>query len=225
MNKRAIWGISLTAVFAVSMIVSQSAIADEHDGFKTIDEHTITKDKNTVDVTFVTEGMIPTDGSEDAFGYGLITGTNDDGYPENVLALTTHKCVSDSLVQDDASDEDCSPPVAGLLEALGLANNEDHDDETFHAHVLDLKPITEDSDCDDVEDNIGLEVDLARTLQTQNNVSPDYDVGVIDNEITVLNVKIGDLHSAAFNNAASVYFGIVGFADENDVITNLCLTE
>ena len=227
MNKKTILGISLTAAFAVSMIFTQSAFAGVPiDGFKTIDSTEVTKNNpaNTVNVSFNTNGTIPTDGSEGAFGYGLIAGTNDEGQPENVLALTTHLCVSDSFEQGDSGV--CGDTVAGLLEALGFpeGSNEAHDDATFHAHVLDLKGIVDTSSCSTVGNNIGLEVDLQRTLQSRNNVSPDYDVDVVDDEITVSDVPRKDIKSSNFKTATYAYFGIVGFAD-GDTITNLCLTD
>ncbi|MDH3279467.1 MAG: hypothetical protein OEM17_04780 [Nitrosopumilus sp.] len=201
--------------------MSQS-ISAEGD-FRTLVGHDITTSKNTIDVTFETEGDIPENGSEGAFGYGLVTGTIKGGLPENVLALTTHLCASDSLEQGNAPVEDCPDGVIGLLEALGFpeGTNEVHDDATFHAHILDLKPST---DACDVDGSLGLEVDLQRTLQTQNNVSPDYDVDVDSESITVSDVPRGDLKSSSFKKASSLYFGITP-QFEGNTITNLCLTQ
>ena len=164
----------------------------------------------------------------------MVTGTAHGGNPENVLALTTHLCVSDTLVQGDAN---CGPgPTAGLLEALGFGagSNEAHDDETWHAHILDLKPATQacitavaNDPRQDVHGSTGLEVDVARTLQTQNNLSPSWLVETIDGDIWVT-VPRGDVHSDAFKKAGALYFGIVGIVDTNvptdPVVTNLCLT-
>jgi len=191
--------------------------------------HGITKDQNLVDVSIDTEGTIPTDGSQGAIGYGVITGVNDDGYPENVLALTSHKCVADSLVQGPAGAE-CDNTV-GLLNALFGISDEDHNDATWHAHFLDLMPITEASDCATVENHIELEVDLARTLATKNNVSPNNMVNVVNppenqenSNISVSALELGDFHNSAFKKIEVKSFGIVGFADAEGTVTHLCLT-
>ncbi len=186
-----------------------------------IEGHSLTMIENQVDVSIATGGEIPVDGSSGAIGYGVITGTNDDGYPENVLALTSHKCVADSLVQ--AATGDCDNTV-GLLNALFSIPDENHNDATWHAHFLDLMPITEESDCFNVTNKIGLEVDLARTLATQNNVSPDNEVTLDGSNISVSGLRLGDFHNSAFKKVMVVSFGIVGFADANGAVTNLCLT-
>lgn len=230
MNTKTILGISLAAAFAVSLMMSQSAIAGGGD-YKSITGYEVTKNNpaKTVDITISTEGSIP-DSSDTMkpFGYAFITGTNDDGLPENVLVATTHLCVSDSLQQGNVSSSICSEPVAGLLEALGFGDgaNEAHDGEEWHPHVLDLKPTT--SECATAITNagatdLGLEVDLQRTLQTQNNVSPSYSAVASDSDIEFSDVPRKDIKSSAFGKAGTVFFGIVGIAD-GDTITNLCLT-
>jgi hypothetical protein len=233
MNTKTILGISLAATFAVAMVFSQSVLATEA-GFHNVEDTTVTKNQpgNTVNVTWDTEGTIPVDGMSGAFGYGLVTTLNDDDLPENVLAVTSHKCVSDSFEQGDADISECSEPVAGLLEALGFpaGSNEAHDDEAFHAHVLDLKAIVDTSSCSTVGNNIGLEVDLVRSLQTGNNISPDYPVSVDDDKITVSDVPRKDIKSSNFKNPVlSAFFGIAGIVDDSDpanpVVTNLCLTD
>ena len=231
MKTKAILGISLAVTFAVAMIFSQSSFANGD--YKTVESLTVTKNSpaNTVNITFDTAGTIPTDGSaaEGAFGYGLVTTLNNDGLPENVLALTTHKCVADSLVQGNAGD--CPEPTAGLLEALtmGAFNNEDHDDETFHAHVLDLKGVVHTSNCSTVIGGLGLEVDLDRTVATGNNISPGWPISfdADKDEITVSDVPRKDIKSSNFKNPFLVtYFGIVGFtAEDGETISNLCLTD
>ena len=95
-----------------------------------------------------------------------------------------------------------------------------HDDETFHAHVLDLKPVSEESACSDIEGS-ALEVDIGRTLATGNNISPDWPVKVKNNKISVSGAPVSDLQSEDL--VAAVSFGIVGLADETNTITNLCL--
>lgn len=237
MNTKTILGVSLAAIFAVSMIATQSAFAGgpppPSDGYKTVENLVVTKNSpgNTVNVTFDTAGMIPKDGTapEGAFGYGLVTTLNNDGLPEDVLALTTHKCVSDSFKQGDSAD--CDEPTAGLLEALGFpaGSNELHDDETFHAHVLDLKGVVDTSSCSTVAGGLGLEVDLDRTVATGNNISPDWTISFNSDmdEITVSDVPRKDIKSSNFKSPyLAAYFGIVGFvADDGETISNLCLTD
>lgn len=191
-----------------------------------ITDFTITKTPKKVDVTITAGGVIPIDGSLGAIGYGIITGFTDDGQPENVLALTSHLCVADSFEQK-AAEERCDNTV-GLLAALfeGIIN-EEHNDATWHAHFLDLKPITESSDCANVSENIGLKVDLERTLATKNNVSPDNDVRVNNNRteptISVSNLNLSDFHNTDFKKGVFVSFGIRGFAS-GETVTHLCLT-
>jgi hypothetical protein len=99
MNTKTILGISLAAAFAVSLMMSQSAIAGGGD-YKSITGYDVTKNNpaKTVDITISTAGLIPdsSDTMKKPFGYAFITGINDDGLPENVLVATTHLCVSES---------------------------------------------------------------------------------------------------------------------------------
>ena len=111
MNAKAILGISLAASFAVSMIFAQNAMANGGD-HKDVTGFDVEPFKNTIHVTISTStDTIPDSKTIGyAFGYGFVTGTNDDGYPENVLALTTHLCVADSGVP--LRDDDCRPVAA-----------------------------------------------------------------------------------------------------------------
>ncbi len=190
-----------------------------------ITDFTITKTPKKVDVAITAGGIIPTDGSLGAIGYGIITGFTDDGQPENVLVLTSHLCVADSFEQKAA--ERCDTTVGLLAKLFEGVINEEHNDATWHAHFLDLKPITESSDCANVSDNIGLEVDLERTLATKNNVSPDNDVRVNNNRteptISVSNLNLSDFHNTDFKKGVFVSFGIRGFAS-GEPVTHLCLT-
>jgi len=178
-------------------------------------------DHNQVDLSIKAGGKIPIDGSSGAIGYGVVNGVNESGYPENVLALTSHQCVADSQVPGPAGN-DCDNTV-GLLNALFGIPNENHNDATWHAHFLDLKPATEEP-CITVANTIGLEVDLVRTLNTGNTVSPDNKVIVAGSKISVSELSLDDFHNSAFNQVTVVSFGIAGFADENSTVTNLCLT-
>jgi hypothetical protein len=235
MNKKAILGISLTAAFAVSMIFAQNAIADE-DGipdFRQIvsTEVTYATDSNNEGImkaTITTEGPIPANGKGGAFGYGLIT---DD--TSAVLALTTHLCVSDTLVQGDARDKICDDDeVVGLLDALTEIDGLDvvHDDATFHAHMLVLKG-TELEECAGSPDPTFAQVDVPATLAYNaaneseegalDILSPSWPVKVHGNHITVGNVPLDALPDSGVEGIVS--YGIHPEATDG-VVTNLCLT-
>lgn len=233
MNKKTILGISFAAV-AVAMLFGAAPLVDAikpgYPGLASVKQ--AQNDHDNYNYMIEAKGSIPNDGSAGAFGYGIITGTTtievdmeDVVVPENVLAITTHLCASDSFVQRAAPDGQCATTV-GLLESAfmqPLGTNEANNDETFHAHILDLMPITDSSNCAGVPNNIGLEVDLDRTVSTGNNVSPDYPVNVIGNKILVLDVPAGGDGTATDEIAAAVSFGIVPKYTGTS-ITNLCLT-
>jgi hypothetical protein len=228
MNKKTILGISFAAA-AVAMLFGAAPLVDAvkpgYPGLASTQQ--AQNDHDNYNYRIEAKGPIPTDGSAGAFGYGIITGVDGDGNPENVLAITTHLCASDSFVQRAAPVGQCASTIGLLESAFGqpAGTDEANNDETFHAHILDLKP--NDAGCDGVENNIGLEVDLGRTVSSGNNVSPDYPVNVIGNKITVLDVPVGG--DPGFNGTASdeilaaVSFGIHPL-NSGPTITNLCLT-
>ncbi|MFO7580169.1 MAG: hypothetical protein R6W74_08185 [Nitrosomonas halophila] len=208
----------------------QNMLTTENTGtWAKVANHVITRSKGKVNITIQADGPVPTQGSLGAIGYGVITGVNSDGYPENVLALTSHLCVADSLVQGPAGHA-CGDNTIGLLAALFGINDEEHNDATWHAHFLDLKPATDICLAATGSSSLGLEVDLARTLATRNNVSPDNEV-IVDNDdepgptvsVQILNPQ--DFHNAAFRKAMVVSFRIVAHADDNKTVTNLCLAK
>lgn len=210
MNSKAIVGLSLIAALTATMVLAQSvsAVPASH---LTIEKSVVGHAGKNLNIAILTGGEIPTDGSSGAFGYGVITGFKK-GAPENVLALTTHMCAADHFDQSDNGD--CPDGTIGLLTALGLGDNEDHNGPEFHAHVLDLTSPT--LACSGFD----AEVDLARTLKTKNNVIANYPVTVIGNGIVVEEVPIKDLHDATVE--AIVAFTITPVASGSD-ITNLCL--
>jgi hypothetical protein len=213
MNNKTLLGISLTAAFAATMIFAQYAMANGDDHLEIVESAiAVSGDGTVLKASVTTEGPISQNGSDGAFGYGFLTnGTS------NVLALTTHLCASDSPVQGDAKDRVCPDVVA--LAGLGNDPVEEHDDATFHAHVLDLKDATQ--DCKDATGNVSaLEVDLASTVSTGNKVSPDWPVKVSGKTIMVGNVDTSDLDDSGVE--AVVSFGIVPITS-GSAITNLCL--
>ncbi len=215
---RTIFAISLAAVFAFSLVVAQSADAGKKAGHLVTDtEVTIAEidGDEFLKATITANGPIKNNGQLGAYGYGLIT---DGGAGNNVLALTTHMCASDSPVQGNVNDNRCPNPVGLLDFAFTKAN----DGPLFHAHVLDLKAAT--SACAVVPGSSGLEVDVASSLATNGGVpgvSPDYPIKVSGKTITVGNVPVSVLNDNTVDAVAS--FEIVGLATGN-TITNLCLT-
>ena len=83
---KTIFGISLAAVFAISMIASQSAIADDDDDleYRQIVETKVTvttdSDGGVLKAVIETEDKIPKKGQEGAFGFGLATDGLFDGH-------------------------------------------------------------------------------------------------------------------------------------------------
>jgi hypothetical protein len=93
--------IGALGVFATSTIVLAPVIASTIEDFLNIERATVDiNDDDLKKAKIQTEGHIPQDGSEGAFGYGVIT---DKGL-EAVIVTTTHAGVYDSEEQDDAGD-------------------------------------------------------------------------------------------------------------------------
>jgi hypothetical protein len=213
MKTKAILGISFAAAFAVTMIFAQYANAGS-DGHLNIEESSVTVsgDGANLEARITVEGPISINGNDGAFGYGLLNdGTN------NVLALTTHLCASDSTEQGAAKKCDAT---IGLDAVISSADREDHNDAAFHAHVLDLKGVVNTSSCSTV-DGSTTEVDIASS-GASNNVSPDWPVHVSGKHITVENVDTSELGDNGVEVVVS--FGITPIWDNNGSITNLCLT-
>jgi hypothetical protein len=233
MNTKTILGISLTAAFAVSMILAQSAIAMSENalpGYRDIagfDSSTATV--NEVDffkATINTDNPVVHNGQKGAYGFGIFT----DG-SSTALALTTHMCASDTLVQGNAPDARC-PNTIGLLDALfepGL--NAVHDDATFHAHMLvvtgNLSSNTAgfETDCSSVP-NTFAKVDLGGSVAYQGAayLSPDWPVKVMGKTIMVGNVPVDAFEGDPEILDAVVSFGIGPEWNQAGTITALCLT-
>jgi hypothetical protein len=237
MNKTSLSAVLLTlSTFSGMQAVASDGLVqnvltlENTDTWAEVVNHVITRSKGKVDIKIHAGGPVPTEGSLDAIGYGVITGVNNDGYPENVLALTSHLCVADSLMQGPAGHV-CGDNTIGLLVALFGISDEEHNDATWHTHFLDLKPATDICLAATGSSSLGLEVDLARTLATRNNVSPDNEV-IVDNgdepgpTVSVQNLNPQDFHNAAFRKAVVVSFRIVALdADDDKTVTNLCLAK
>ncbi|MDH3854562.1 MAG: hypothetical protein OES27_00425 [Nitrosopumilus sp.] len=254
-NTKAILGISLAAVFVVSMIMTQSAQANSN-GVTHLDIKDIALVDNgdgTASAKITTATAIYNNGNFGAYGYGFITALHDTGIPveniddtimlpENVLAFTSHVCAADSLVQGDINEVKRCPngQSIGVLEALqetlGLPENVDdqlNDGPLMHPHILDLTKTAllpeEDQACADLPTELnfsGIEVDVGRTIDTENNISPfAYNLIVRGNTLGVDNVPLDDYNLLSADLAAYASFNIVPTDDGNGNITHLCLTD
>ena len=115
MNKKILLGTSFAAIFVASMMMLPISIDAAHGSHLDIVNSKFKVKKGIVSAFVITADKIPIDGSAGAFGYGLITGFDENGQPENVLALTTHLCAADSFVQGDATEEECPVTVVFLI--------------------------------------------------------------------------------------------------------------
>ena len=216
MTKTSLLGVSIAAIFAISVIFAQNVTAEEDKpDYLKIEETKVTyhtdEDGTFLKAEIKTEGKIKEKG---AYGYGLLT---DGG--NNVLALTTHICASDSPFQGDASDKKCPNPVGLLDEDF----TRDNDGKKFHAHVLDLMPYTD--ACKTATGLIdGLEVDVASSVATNGGVpgvSPDYPVKESGKKIRVGNVPV-DVLGDGTTVPTIVSFEIVPVTS-GSTLENLCL--
>jgi hypothetical protein len=93
MNDKIMLGLLVVAGF-IGTIVAAPVLAQTLESFLIIERAEVSAN-NAIDATLITEGDIPTDGSEGAFGYGILT---DDG--DAILVTTTHAGVLDSEEQN-----------------------------------------------------------------------------------------------------------------------------
>ena len=192
MNSRAILGISLALAFVLSAVLIP-AFAGGHLALTKTEVKVKTdllKAKQKVDVKIEASAPIPTTGPS-AFGYGILSDGTD-----NVVALTTHPGVLDHSSQKG----DALNPI-------------------FHAHVLDLAPVTGAGSimnpC-----TVGIHdlvVDFASSTGTTppgtpNNIDAKYKVKVDKNTITVKKIPVnpakGDMNDDTVE--AIVAFTITG---------------
>jgi hypothetical protein len=97
MNTKSILGISLIAVFAVSMIASQTVLADGH--FLSIEKSKIEMNSDAIKKAEIkTDGKIPSTTDASWYGYAVLTNHGD------LLAATTHVGFCDSVVQTTADN-------------------------------------------------------------------------------------------------------------------------
>ena len=93
MNDKIMLGLLVVAGF-IGTTVAAPVLAQTLESFLIIERAEVSAN-NAIDARLITEGDIPTDGSEGAFGYGILT---DDG--DAILVTTTHAGVLDSEEQN-----------------------------------------------------------------------------------------------------------------------------
>jgi hypothetical protein len=94
MNDKITLGLLVVAGF-VGTIVAAPVLATTIESFLVIENARVTVDDDELSARLITEGEIPTDGSEGAFGYGILTNDGD-----AILVSTTHAGVLDSEEQN-----------------------------------------------------------------------------------------------------------------------------
>lgn len=249
MNTKTILGISLIAAFAVSMIFAQSVSADPNNG-NHLDIKKVKLDVNKdgfAKLDIHTKGKIPV--GNGAFGYGVITAVNSAGEPENVLAATSHVCAADSPVQGDIVDEVIACDGVGPQGSIGVLEflrdfgpasfdglplgeiDQANDGPDMHPHILDLTAYS--TECSEAisENELdagdgAFEVDVGRTLSSENNISPAfYDVKVKNKKLTIKDVPVDENNLLATDVVLYASFNILPLIDDspNGNITNLCL--
>ena len=210
MTKTVFLGVIFAALFAVMMV--SPVVADDSTHLN-IEKAEVKVIDDGFKVEIETGAEIPQDGSAGAFGYGVLTAG-----ASNVLAITTHKCASDSFEQSSA--DDCDATV-GLLRLFG-GDESEHNDATFHPHILDLKVPEEGTFCADK--GTPFEVDISGTVSTGNNVSPsDYELEVKDDKIEVIATMDQSNVDPDGSAIAIASFNIIPNADEDGLITHLCV--
>jgi hypothetical protein len=94
LNDKITLGLLVVAGF-IGTIVAAPVLATVTEGFLVIESARVTVDDDELEAELTTEGEIPTDGSEGAFGYGILTNDGD-----AILVSTTHAGVLDSEEQN-----------------------------------------------------------------------------------------------------------------------------
>jgi len=184
MNSRAIFGVSLAAIFALSAVLIP-AYAGGHliiDKTEVKVKTDFVKGTETVDVKIKASVPIPSSG---LFGYGILSSPGSGGL-DNVVALVSHGGVFDHPFQSGPLD-----PVA-------------------HAHVLDLAAPGSLGDTCDTIAGVDLVVDFESSDTSGNNIGALYDVKVKNKEIKVKKIPVGGPADMLDNTVeAIVAFAIV----------------
>ena len=198
MNSRAIFGVSLAAIFALSAVLIPAYAA----GHLIIDKTEVkvktdfVKGTETVDVKIKASVPIPSSG---LFGYGILSSPGSGGL-DNVVALTSHGGVFDHPFQSGPADS------------------------VAHAHVLDLALPTHSGGIlgDTCPTSAELVVDFASSIASGNNIGAPYDVKVKNKEIKVKKIPVGGPADMLDNTVeAIVAFAIVPDATSDPSTTPL----
>jgi hypothetical protein len=94
MNDKIALGLLVVAGF-IGTIITAPVLATTIESFLIIESARVTVDDDELEAELTTEGEIPTDGTEGAFGYGILTNDGD-----AILVSTTHAGVLDSEEQN-----------------------------------------------------------------------------------------------------------------------------
>ncbi len=102
MRNQIVYSLSLLLILVASPLgfAFASTESNDNEDFLNIREATIDTNSDEMNAFLETHGHIPTDGSEGAFGYGILTTEGLDA----VVVSTTHAGVLDSEEQEDADD-------------------------------------------------------------------------------------------------------------------------
>lgn len=234
-NTKRILGISLAAVFAISMIAG-TAMASGIPGYLDIEKVKIKTYTDEDGDTFLkakikTDERIPKFGKEGAIGYGIILAADGNGNPENVLALTSHRCASDSYEQWNAPNFRCPDGTIGFGPLVPSSDWGHNDGANFHAHNLDVSPLGAGdlpTACTD-EPGATHYVDVPRTIGSgaypNADISPDWPVWSFGKTIVVGNVPLDEIGDGSNTTpVATVSFEILPqWNEETGDITALCL--
>lgn len=98
---KTILAISIAAILTIAAFALPIGVADAVGDFLDVKRtHVITDSSEFEKAGFFTEAKVSTDGSDGAFGYGIISGAG----LEAIAVTTTHGGVLDSVAQADAAD-------------------------------------------------------------------------------------------------------------------------
>lgn len=102
MSSKALYAGLVAGAFAASMLLAP-LLASAVNGFLTVQHAKLFTNPDTerLRAIFVTEGLVPTDGSAGALGYGILS---DQDFGDSIFVTTTHAGVVDSEDQDFIMD-------------------------------------------------------------------------------------------------------------------------
>ena len=100
MNERSKLGLLIIAGFIGTIFDTPPVFASTAESFLTIERANVLTDDDELTISLIVEGLlIPTNGTEGAFGYGILT---DEG--DAILVAHTHRGVMDSEAQSSIED-------------------------------------------------------------------------------------------------------------------------